>query len=129
MRNNSLGRFLYQITAAIICCSLFCSFMCSCSNNYDTFPELSFESLTSDEEVQSDVTIPSDSEIYSITVALPYSYETVDYLVKLYYVKTNDLMPDDENGMNIDLDYLNAAIETAKTAVENNAKEYSTIKR
>ncbi|MCQ2506158.1 MAG: helix-turn-helix domain-containing protein [Lachnospiraceae bacterium] len=28
-----------------------------------------------------------------------------------------------------DLDYLNAAIETAKTAVENNAKEYSTIKR
>lgn len=108
MRNNNLGRLLYQITAAIICCSLFCSFMCSCSNNYDTFPELSFESLTSDEEVQSDVTIPSDSEIYSITVALPYSYETVDYLVKLYYVKTNDLMPDDENGMNIDLDYLNS---------------------
>ncbi len=108
MRNSIYCRLLTKVSATLICCSFICFFICSCTNGNDSFPQLTFDTTASAEETESDSSNPSADTIYSITVALPYSHETVDYLVKLYYVKTNGLMPDDENGMNIDLDYLSS---------------------
>ena len=66
------------------------------------FPENSDPENTSSTDESSD---PSDIDITSITIASPYSDQTIQRLAKLYYCKQHDLMGEN-TGDSIDINYL-----------------------
>ena len=66
------------------------------------FPENSDSENTSSTDESSD---PSDIDITSITIASPYSDQTIQRLAKLYYCKQHDLMGEN-TGDSIDINYL-----------------------
>lgn len=99
----------------MILCSLA---LTSCHRDDGDFPDIgspdSGEGTYSSEgsekpDSESEMTAEDSSGNYrSITVALPYSQSTVNYLSELYYVKNNDLMTEGDNGGNISLEYLDS---------------------
>ncbi|MBO4649792.1 MAG: extracellular solute-binding protein [Clostridiales bacterium] len=74
------------------------------SNKFPTIPTSetseTFESETSETSAQ-----PSSLEL---TIASPLSYETCQYLARLYYAKSNGLLGDGVTGATVDLDYLSS---------------------
>ena len=96
-------RLIALMTAFIM---LLCMFATSCRGKGDDFPDIVYP----DDEETSSTSSPSepddsDLSIQSITVASPYSAETIQYLVKLYYCKNNDMLGENTGGT-ISLDYL-----------------------
>lgn len=89
---------------------LLLSVVSSCSNNDSSFPEFSYPSdNTSTETSSTNADSRNNSEgIVELTVALPYSESTVNYLARLYYAKQNNLLGVDDTGSNVSLDFLDS---------------------
>ncbi len=80
-----------------------------CFSEESAFPVLNFpQDNTNSTDVIIDSPVYSDNSFHEITVALPLSEDTVNYLMKLYYAKAHGIFPDDHNGLDISLEYLNA---------------------
>jgi len=80
-----------------------------CFSEESDFPDLVFsqeDTLGADD--LSNSPINSNNSLHEITVALPLTDETVNYLMKLYYAKTNGMFPDNQSGYDISLEYLDA---------------------
>ena len=78
-----------------------------CNKASDDFPAISFpEDISAESSAPStNTTKVPDKVISKITVASPYSDPTIQYLAKLYYCKTHDMMGEN-TGATISLDYL-----------------------
>lgn len=87
--------------------------MTSCKADIKEFPELSFEDdgdvqESTDEMVEETLSMDITNSVYSLSVALPYSQDTVSRLLKLYYLKQTDSMPEQTFGSDINLEYLDS---------------------
>ncbi|MCQ2531424.1 MAG: hypothetical protein MJ093_01800 [Saccharofermentans sp.] len=85
----------------------------SCKAEQKSFPEFSYPEETTTATVQTDdsddsVSTDITDNIYEISMAVPYSQQTMNRLLKLYYLKTSEIMPDDTTGASINLDYLDS---------------------
>lgn len=84
----------------------------SCKAEQKTFPELSFAdsetTAPSEENENPNSDVDDTNRIINISVAVPYSDETMNRLLKLYYLKQKDLMPEESKGSDIDLSYLDS---------------------
>ncbi len=78
-----------------------------CTRQSDSFPSLPEEYETSQTVSSSEEALPN-SGIRSLTVALPYSSDTVDLLAKMYYAKETGLWNDADTGLSVDLDQLDS---------------------
>ena len=89
----------------------------SCKAKRSDFPTL--PEPTSDESIPLSLSeetgeTDTDEEVKTLSVALPYSPETVDYLYRLYYAKISGYWNDSLSGEDVDLDYL-ASLESPMT--------------
>ncbi len=103
MKKNQRRLSVYILALAVA----FCSVLSGCNKGNDEFPSVTFPedtSVPSSSASTRESTVP-EADIYNITVASPYSYSTVQYLAKLYYCKTHDMMGEN-TGNTISLDYL-----------------------
>ena len=93
---------------SLIIISLFAagSFFTACKKDDDDFPAIDYPEETTSESTE-DPSADNDQEtdILSITVASPYSSETIGYLAKLYYCKENDLLGEN-TGDTVSLSFL-----------------------
>jgi len=103
MKKNQRRLSVYILAVAIALCSA----LSGCKKGGDEFPSVAFPEDTSASNSSSVATTTSvpEADIYTITVASPYSDTTVRYLAKLYYCKTHDMMGEN-TGNTISLDYL-----------------------
>ena len=97
----------------IMCVSLASSLVCisSCSKTEDEFPEMDFDEtqVAESSEVQVEETELDYIENYhEISVALPYSDETINRVAKLFYLENTSFNPRMLNGRDISLDYLDS---------------------
>lgn len=91
-------------------------FVTSCNRKDGDYPDIGSPTTLDAEQ-----TIPTESAVsttdptgsgtdtgdfVTITVALPYSQSTVKRLSELYYLKSNGMLSDGDNGSNISLDHL-----------------------
>lgn len=80
-----------------------------CFAEESDFPTLDFpQDNTNASDVVIESPVYTDNSFHEITVALPLSEDTVNYLMKLYYAKSNGLFPEEQSGLDISLEYLNA---------------------
>jgi len=102
MNLNRFKRVISLVTAAVMITTA----ISSCKKSDNDFPDLSYPdaSTTVSESITDETS--SASEITELTVAVPYSAETVDTLVRLYYAKENGLLDESFSGADIDIDYL-----------------------
>lgn len=111
-----LGSFFKKFSIILLLISLV-AMSFGCSSKVSDFPEIPAPTISSsmDSTVEE---VPSYSdENYKLTLALPYSDSTINYLFKYFYAKQNGLLSTDDNGANISLDLLDSinvpyAIET-----------------
>lgn len=91
------------ILAAMFTASMFFT---ACKKDDDDFPDMEYPEETTAESTD-DQSVPQnqESDIISITVASPYSSETIEYLAKLYYCKENDLFGEN-TGDTVSLSFL-----------------------
>lgn len=104
----------YNVVKSI--CSLFISvaLISSCSSVDASFPEFTVNSQPDLNEAETtEVSVnPSEDDVITVesvphvTVALPYSEQTINFLGKLYYLKTSGTWDSSNSGGNISLDYL-----------------------
>ena len=101
MLKSHIRKSLSVLLAASMSVSLFSS----CKKGDTDFPVLEYpENSTS--SVSESQTTDETNELTEISIASPYSEQTIDLLVRLYYAKINGLMPDDVTGADIDTDLL-----------------------
>lgn len=79
-----------------------------CSSKDSEFPSIEPPITSVSNSIVEETETDSVTENYKLTVALPYSEETVNYLFKLYYAKLNGMLSDDETGSSISLDFLDS---------------------
>lgn len=100
------------ICRIILMVSMFCivgSFCCSCKSDNSDFPFV--EGFFVDETtISSENTIFDDTsnEPIVISLAVPYSQNTIEYLGKLYYAKLNGLLSEGVNGSTVTLEELDS---------------------
>lgn len=96
----------------------------SCASGNGEFPEVYYtDPVESSEPSGSSNETTETSSVIDISLALPFSDDTVDLLVRMYYAKQNDLFPEEQTGADINLDYLRAldipwAVTNTKTSFE-----------
>ncbi|MCQ2528779.1 MAG: hypothetical protein MJ108_06645 [Saccharofermentans sp.] len=104
---RKFARFLSVILASSMMMGI-----SSCKAEQKTFPELSFadsETTAASEDPEATAVVVEDTNrIINISVAVPYSDETMNRLLKLYYLKQTDLMPEGSKGADIDVDFLDS---------------------
>jgi len=105
MKALCLGR---KITGIILCASMAGAILSGCKKGDDLFPsiESAKDSTDSSEEIEATATESGLSEIQQLTVALPYSDQTVQCLASMYYCKNNGLWDSSDSGLTVDTDYL-----------------------
>ncbi|MCR5061246.1 MAG: extracellular solute-binding protein [Saccharofermentans sp.] len=94
-------------------CFLLASLMCfsfigsGCRHKGNEFPVIEYPENIKTEPSSEETSASEDDHagVSNITVASPYSQNTIQYLSKLYYCKRHDLM-DENNGSTIELEYL-----------------------
>lgn len=97
-----------KIVSFILTILILFSFV-GCFKEESEFPVVTFpEDSTSSSDTNIDSDVFYNDDFHEITVALPLSEDTVNYLLKLYYAKTNNMFPENQNGFDISLEYLNA---------------------
>ena len=99
-------RFNRSISIVLVF-ALILSLFAGCRKSGDDYPSVVFpENSESDKSASTDETTDStDIDITSITIASPYSDQTIQRLAKLYYCKEHDLMGEN-TGETIDINYL-----------------------
>lgn len=88
----------------------------SCYKPKSTFPVI--DSPTDSEDVtdgtsESSTADDSIDDFVYLSVALPYSQTTIEYLSKLYYAKSNNLLDVAQTGADVSLDYLDSINNTS----------------
>ena len=95
-----------RISCLMAAVMVFCCLASSCKKGDDEFPDIVYPDDTTESEISGTVeTVDETDTIPEITVASPYSQETISLLSKLYYCKTHDMMGEN-TGDTISLDYL-----------------------
>lgn len=113
---------------------VFCCLASSCKKGDDEFPDIVYPDDTTESEISGTVeTVDETDTIPEITVASPYSQETISLLSKLYYCKTHDIMGEN-TGDTISLDYLasidpdyiiNCVVTSGEGASADNIEQWS----
>ena len=105
MKALGIGR---KATAVLLCASMTGALFTGCKKGDDLFPSISpRETMTVETEETGEESVSSlDEGIRQLTVALPYSNETVQCLVSMLYCKNNGLWDSAESGLTVDTDYL-----------------------
>ncbi len=105
MKALDLGR---RITSVLLCASLAGAVFTGCKKGDDMFPSIEAPQDQTDTTEESEaVAQESDTgDIQQLTVALPYSDQTVQCLAAMYYSKNNGLWDSSESGLTVDTDYL-----------------------
>lgn len=105
-----MKRLIVKHLSVLLSFVMLISIFTGCKSRNYTFPELSYptDETTETTVLTSDVSDDLNASLIELTVALPYSENTINSLFRLYYAKQNALMPDETTGATIDLDYLNA---------------------
>ena len=88
------------LTAAVLC---LCFLAAGCSRKDDVFPELPGEPEPYIPESQVDETEVETKAVKTLSVALPYSDETVKYLSAMFYMKRTGTWDGTKTGADIDL--------------------------
>lgn len=79
-----------------------------CSSYESDFPEIPTPTTNPSYMTEPEATEFDGEANYKISVALPYSEETVNYLFKLYYAKNNGLLKDSDTGATVSLNMLDS---------------------
>lgn len=105
-RNNARLSGRRQTVSILLVLSILLSLsLSSCKKTNNDFPEIPTTETTDMPSSETSETSVESSSI-ELTIASPFSYETCQYLAKLYYAKTNGLLGDGVTGASVDLDYL-----------------------
>lgn len=83
-------------------------FIAGCSSTDTQFPTFSQPTTAEASETIETLQEASSDELLHLTVALPYSSQTIDYLARLYYAKQTNSLGDNVNGTSVSLDYLSS---------------------
>ena len=99
-----------RIASILLCASMTGMIFSGCKKGDDTFPSIDYEVNQSGQSEESNETSEqsSGSEIRELTVALPYSDQTIRCLASMLYCKNNGLWDSSETGLTIDIDYLSS---------------------
>lgn len=99
-----------RFTGLLLCASMTGMIFSGCKKGDDTFPSIDYEVDQSGQSEESNETSEqsSGSEIRELTVALPYSDQTIRCLASMLYCKNNGLWDSSETGLTIDIDYLSS---------------------
>ena len=116
-RLSSKGIATKMLSSVVMFAFIASSFLVtSCNRKDGDYPDIG-----SPTTLDADQTMPTESAVsttdptgsgtdtgdfVTITVALPYSQSTVKRLSELYYLKSNGMLSDGDNGSNISLDHL-----------------------
>ncbi len=79
----------------------------SCKKTNNDFPTIPTSETTEASESEISETSTETTSL-ELTIASPLSYETCQYLARLYYAKSNGLLGDGVTGSTVDLDYLSS---------------------
>ena len=94
-----------NVISVLLALSMSSMTLSSCNKGDGEFPTLEYpenETTTTVETTASEEPV----ELTEISIASPYSATTIDLLARLYYAKCNDLIPDDQSGADISIDFL-----------------------
>ena len=99
-----------KITSILLCASLTGALFSGCKKGDDTFPSIDYEVVPSGQSEVSEETHASSpgNEVRELTVALPYSDETIRCLASMFYCKNNGIWDSTETGLTVDIDYLSS---------------------
>lgn len=84
-----------------------CLLAFGCKKVTNSYPSIPTSDVSSESESQTSVSL-APSESLEITIASPLSYETCQYVAKLYVAKENNLLGEGVTGDTVDLDYLDS---------------------
>ncbi|MCR4689509.1 MAG: hypothetical protein K5745_08175, partial [Saccharofermentans sp.] len=96
------------LTALTLCAFVSCMFFAGCTRQSTDYPSLPSEPDETQTTAASESEEDIDSGIRSLSVALPYSSDTIDLLVKLYYAKETGSWDETYSGSTVDLTYLDS---------------------
>lgn len=82
-----------------------CLLTFGCKKGTNRYPSIPTDETFSDTETVASSTVLINQTI-ELTIASPLSYETCQYIAKLYYAKTNGLLGEGVTGDTVDLEYL-----------------------
>lgn len=81
----------------------------SCSGKEEAFPSFDNPTTSTTNPISSSLSTDTvTGELQELSVALPYTSSTIEYLAQLYYCKTNGLLSDTDSGMSVSLSYLSS---------------------
>ena len=106
-RDGHFGRSVPSIWLLIISLILTALPLSACkkvTNSFPTFPSTESSSSSG----TSETTEKTVSQTYELTIASPLSYETCQYLAKLYVAKSQGLLGEGVDGETVDLDFLSS---------------------
>ena len=84
-----------------------CLFSVGCHKSTNSYPSIPVSESSSEVETQASSSLIS-KESYEITIASPLSYETCQYIAKLYVAKSQGLLGEGVTGDTVDLGYLDS---------------------
>lgn len=79
-----------------------------CKKKVSDFPSVPAPTTSEETEITETTETSVVRSVDKLKAALPYDQTTVNYLVKLYYAKTNGYWNADDTGLNVDLEYLDS---------------------
>ena len=107
VRNARISGCYRTFALLMVLSVLSCFSLVGCKKVKNDFPEIPSTESSETSETSGTTTV-QDTSTMEITIASPLSYETCQYLAKLYYVKSRGLLGDGVTGETVDLDYLSS---------------------
>lgn len=95
--------FALLLVLSVVSCFSFSG----CKKVKNDFPDIPESESKETSQTTATQSVPN-TETIELTIASPLSYETCQYLAKLYYAKSKGLLGDGITGENVDLDYLSS---------------------
>ena len=107
-RNSARNLGAMRVVSLLLGLSVLMSLcLSSCKKTSNDFPTIPTSETTEAPESETSETSTEAASI-ELTIASPLSYETCQYLARLYYAKNNGLLGDGVTGSTVDLDYLSS---------------------
>lgn len=97
---------LKRVFSLITAVALISTVASSCKKSDDDFPDLSYPEDTSVVSETVSGTEETTEPLTELTIAVPYSSDTVDLLVRLYYAKETGIIDENYTGDPSDIDFL-----------------------
>lgn len=96
-----------NLALVLVVSILSCLSLSSCKKVNNVFPEIPSSDSTETSQTTTSESTPEVKTI-ELTIASPLSYDTCQYLAKLYYAKSRGLLGEGVTGETVDLDYLSS---------------------